>query len=243
MMATKCVNCPLRRQSLFKTLSEHDVRTMQKFKVGELIIDAGTPLLIEGSNSPQLFTALRGMGLRHKTTMDGRRQVVNFVFPGDFIGLQAGVMGEMSHSVEASSRMTLCVFNRSELWNFFKSHPERAFDITWLAAVEEHFLGEALTSIGQRSALESLSWALLRMFTRGEQIGLVQNRMMVMPFKQQDLADALGLSLVHTNKTLSKLRDSQLANWSEGQLTINDKAKLAKVAKVENEEVPTRPLM
>jgi CRP-like cAMP-binding protein len=224
-------------------MSEQDVKAMQKFKVGELIIEAGTPLLMEGSNSPQLFTALRGMGLRYKTTLDGGRQIVNFIFPGDFIGLQAGVMGEMAHSVEASSKMTLCVFNRSEFWNFYKTHPERGFDITWLAAVEEHFLGEALTAVGRRSALEALSWALLRIFLRGEQMGLVHNRSMELPFRQQDLADAMGLSLVHTNKTLSKLRDRQLANWSDGQLTINDLAKLAVVAKVELESIPQRPLM
>ncbi len=242
-MATKCENCPLRRQPLFTPMSDMDVRAMQRFKVGELIIDAGTPVLIEGSNSPQLYTALRGMGLRYKLTMDGQRQVVNFVFPGDFIGLQAAVMGEMSHSVQASSRMTLCVFNRSELWNFFKTHAERAFDITWLAAVEEHFLGEALTSMGQRSALEALSWALLRMFLRAEQIGLVQNRCMALPYRQQDLADALGLSLVHTNKTLSKLREMQLADWSDGRLVINDKERLAKIAKIELEKAPVRPLL
>ncbi|WP_392337203.1 Crp/Fnr family transcriptional regulator [Loktanella salsilacus] len=242
-MATPCSQCPLRRHPIFKSMSEQDVKAMQKFKVGELIIEAGTPLLMEGSNSPQLFTALRGMGLRYKTTLDGGRQIVNFIFPGDFIGLQAGVMGEMAHSVEASSKMTLCVFNRSEFWNFYKTHPERGFDITWLAAVEEHFLGEALTAVGRRSALEALSWALLRIFMRGEQMGLVHNRSMELPFRQQDLADAMGLSLVHTNKTLSKLRDRQLANWSDGQLTINDLAKLAVIAKVELESIPQRPLM
>ena len=242
-MATKCENCPLRRQPLFVRMSDQDVRIMQRFKVGELVIDAGTPVLIEGSNSPQLFTALRGMGIRYKLTLDGQRQIVNFVFPGDFIGLQAGVMGEMSHSVEASSKMTLCVFNRSELWNFFKSHPERAFDITWLAAVEEHFLGEALTSIGRRTALERLAWALLRIFVRGESIGLVQGRTMALPFRQQDLADAMGLSLVHTNKTLSKLREQQMADWSDGQLTVNDREKLAQVAQMELDPVPRRPLM
>ena len=242
-MATPCSQCPLRRLPIFKPMSDQDVHAMQKFKVGELIVDAGTPLLIEGSNSPQLYTALRGMGLRYKTTVDGGRQIVNFVFPGDFIGLQSGVMGEMAHSVEATSRMTLCVFNRTELWNFFKSHPERGFDITWLAAVEEHFLGEALTAVGRRSAMEALSWALLRMFMRGEQMGLVHNRRMALPFRQQDLADAMGLSLVHTNKTLSKLRDRQLADWSDGHLTINDIRKLAILAKVELDPVPQRPLM
>ncbi|SEP69370.1 cAMP-binding domain of CRP or a regulatory subunit of cAMP-dependent protein kinases [Loktanella sp. DSM 29012] len=242
-MATLCENCPLRKQPLFVGMSDSDVQTMQKFKVGELSVDPGTPLLIEGSNSPQLFTALRGMAIRYKTTADGRRQVVNFVFPGDFIGLQSGLMNEMSHSVEARSKMTLCVFNRSELFSFFKSHPERAFDITWLAAVEEHFLGEALTTVGQRTAKQSLAWALLRIFERGRMIGLVRNRAMDLPFRQQDIADALGLSLVHTNKTLGHLRESQLVNWSDGQLTINDTDKLAAVAGVETDLVPRRPLM
>jgi len=242
-MATKCANCPLRQQPLFKDMDAAAVKAMERFKVGELTIEAGTPLLIEGSSSPQLFTALKGMGTRYKTTANGERQVINFVLPGDFIGLQAGVMGEMSHAVEASSKMTLCVFNRSELWTFFRSNAERAFDITWLSAVEEHFLGEALTSIGQRSAIEALSWALLRVFNRGEKIGLVQNRTMVLPYRQQDLADALGLSLVHTNKTLGKLRDRQLANWSDGRLTVPDKDKLAAIAGVEPTDAPVRPLM
>lgn len=118
-MTTDCANCPLRRHDLFKTFSEQDLKSIQKFKVGEIKVDPGTPLLMEGSNSPQLFTALRGMGLRYKTLANGRRQVLNFVFPGDFLGLQSGLMDEMGHSIEATSHMTLCVFNRSELWTFF----------------------------------------------------------------------------------------------------------------------------
>ncbi len=216
---------------------------MDRFKVGELVVDAGAPILMEGSNTPQLYTALRGMGLRSTTLANGRRQVINFVFPGDFIGLQAGVMGEMKHSVASASTMTLCVFDRREFWTFFKNHPERAFDMTWLAAVEEHLLGETLATVGQRSALEAVAWALIRIFKRCEAVGLARNRSVPFPFKQQDLADALGLSLVHTNKTLMKLRDRQLANWSDGQLSINDIDALAAAADIEVTESTQRPLV
>ncbi|SFR39712.1 Crp/Fnr family transcriptional regulator [Litoreibacter janthinus] len=242
-MVIKCQNCPLRGKDLFVELSSDEVKFMEKFKSGELKIDAGTPLLMEGSNSPQLFTALRGMGLRYKLLPDGQRQVINFVFPGDFIGLQAGVMGEMGHSVEATTQMTLCVFDRSEFWNFFRAHPGRAFDLTWMAAVEEHFLGEAMASVGQRSALEAIAWALVRIFQRGNALGLVNGNTMPLPYRQQDMADALGLSLVHTNKTLAKLRDRQLASWMGGDLQINNIAKLAELAKMEVEETPKRPIM
>ncbi|MCR8825502.1 Crp/Fnr family transcriptional regulator [Photobacterium sp. TY 1-4] len=216
---------------------------MQNFKVGELEVDAGTTLLMEGSNSPQLYTALRGMGLRYKTLENGNRQVTNFVFPGDFIGLQAGIMGEMQHSVEASSSMTLCVFDRSELWSFFRNSPERAFDLTWMAAAEEHFLGEALASVGQRTAFEAIAWALCKIMLRGQGLGLAKDRVMPMPFRQQDLADALGLSLVHTNKTLSKLRNRQLANWGDDMLIVNDLGALADAAGMTLEPPMKRPIM
>lgn len=241
-MATKCTNCPLRRRDLFVEMSKDDVSFMEKFKVGEMVIDPGTPILMEGANSPQLYTALHGMGLRQKTLSTGERQVLNFVFPGDFVGLQAGVLGEMSHSVEATTRMTLCVFDRSEFWNFFKHNPERAFDLTWLAAVEERLLGDALTTIGQRPALQATAWALVRIFQRADALGLAQNQTIRFPFKQRDLADALGLSLVHMNKTLKRLRDLQLANWTDGALHIVDLKELAHIARFEMEEPQKRPL-
>jgi len=216
---------------------------MQRFKHGELKIDAQTPVLMEGLNSHQLFTALKGMGLRYKTLPDGRRQVVNFVLPGDFLGLQAGVMGEMKHSVEAVTPMVLCVFDRSELWSLYKNQPQRAFDLTWAAAMEEHFLGEALTTLGQMSALERISWGLLRFFYRCKSLNLIDGDRCPFPFKQQDLADALGLSLVHTNKTLMKLRDRQVLSMRDGILAIHDPDELQALSGMEIDIPDKRPLI
>lgn len=216
---------------------------MQKFKVGELVVDPGTPILMQGSNAPQLFTALSGMGIRERHLKNGNRQVINFIFPGDFIGLQAALLGEMGHSVEARTKMRLCVFNRSELWNFYKSNPQRAFDITWLAAMEENFLGESLSSVGQRTAIQAIAWAILRIFQRGEALDLVRNNTMDLPYTQRDVADAMGLSLVHTNKTLSKLKHQQLASLSDGQLQVNSLEALAEIAMTDLEPLGKRPLI
>ncbi len=242
-MTTQCQNCPLHRKDLFVTMSREELDYMQKFKVGELTVDPGTPLLMEGSNAPQMFTALSGMGIREKNLENGERQVISFVFPGDFIGLQAGVLGEMGHSVEARTHMRLCVFDRSEFWSFFRSHPSRAFDITWLAAVEEHFLGETLATLGQRTAIQAISWALIRVFQRGRALGMVTHNQMAFPFTQRDLADALGLSLVHTNKTLAKLKERQLAAWHDGILQINDLERLAVIGITSTDMPQKRPLM
>ena len=242
-MPTKCANCSLRRRDLFQSLTADEVRFMQRFKVGELVVDAGTPILMEGSNSPQLYTALHGMGLRYKLLANGKRQVLNMIFPGDFIGMQAGIMGQMGHSVEATTKMTLCVFDRSEMWTFFKESPQRAFSLTWLAAVEEHFMGDALSTVGQRSALQGLAWVLARVYIRAQALGMVDGATMKFPFKQQDVADLLGLSLVHTNKTLAQLKAKQLAHWSDGTLRVPDLQALADVALLDDTDPTKRPIM
>lgn len=241
-MATKCEHCPIRRKDLFLDMSANEVALMQKFKAGELVVDPGTPVLLQGSNSPQLFTVLHGMGLRYRMLSNGERQVVNFVFPGEFLGLQAGLMGEMGHSVEATTKLTLCVFDRKELWNFIKANPEKGFEMAWLAAVEEHFLGSALTTVGQRTALQAVSWAFVKLYLRAQASGSLDGNRMRFPFRQQDLADALGISLVHTNKMISKLRNQQLISWEGEWLRVLDLHALGELGITEIDALPRRPI-
>ena len=242
-MAVKCAECPLRRKTHFVPMSHEEVAFMQDFKVGELEVDRGTVVLLEGSNSPQLFTLFSGMGLRYSTLCNGRRQVLNFLYPGDFIGLQAGLLQEMSHSVEATTSMKLCVFDRKSLWRLFREHPSRAYDLTWIAAADEHFMGDALTTVGQKDAEARIAWALIKLWGKCKALDLVSGTSCPLPFRQQDLADALGLSLVHTNKTLAKFRERQLAVWSGGTLRIPEPEALAEIGMVERIERSPRPLM
>ncbi|WP_019953357.1 Crp/Fnr family transcriptional regulator [Yoonia vestfoldensis] len=243
-MVTTCRNCPLRKQPIFDQFTDAEINFMQAFKSGELKIAAGTTLMMEGSNSPQLYTALDGMGLRYKTLMSGDRQVLNFVMPGDFIGLQAGVMKEMQHSVEATSDMVLCVFDRKRLWELFRDQPGRAFDLTWLAAVEEHFLGERLAVLGHMTGITRIARALVRIYDRAEAVKLGKDYVMPLPYKQQDMADALGMSVVHTNKMLKKLRDQKLATWRGGRLEIHDYPALCEIAELDRDDTPVRrPLL
>lgn len=242
-LKTPCTHCPLRPKRLFKDFSKNTLEFMSRFKVGELTVDAGTPLLSEGSSTPQLYTALRGMGLRYKTLENGERQVLSFVMPGDFIGLQAGVMGEMQHSVEATTPMVLCVFDRSELWHLFRDEPQRAFDLTWIAAIEEHFLGESLASLGQRTGAERVAWALVRLYIHLSALDMREDDSVPLPYRQQDLADALGLSLVHTNKTLGAFRQTGLLTWKDGRLRLPGFRRLAVMAGVDPEAEPVRPLI
>lgn len=243
MAAIPCRRCPLRANRLFAPMTDEEVAFMERFKTGELTVERGTMILMEGSNATQIYTVLSGMGVRSKMLENGERQVINFLFPGDFLGLQASVMGEMKHTAEATTEMRLCVFRREDLWLLFRTQPSRAYDLTWLAAVEEHFLGETIATIGQRDATQRLSWALLRLYLRVRALGLGSDGTVPLPFRQQDLADALGLSLVHTNKVLARLREAGMATWRDGILVVGNLENLAKTALVDLEKPEVRPLL
>jgi CRP-like cAMP-binding protein len=135
----------------------------------------------------------------------------------------------MGHSVEALSDMMLCVFQRSRLWELFRGHPGLAFDLTWLAAREERMLDEHLLSIGQRSADERAAYLILFLHSRAQLRGMTNGRSFEFPLNQRHLADALGLSLVHTNRVLNRLSRRGAIKWQAHVLRL-DTRKLEEIA-------------
>lgn len=229
---TACETCRLRGLKHYRSFSsESEIKFVSNFKSGELNCEPGMTVAAESSFSPHLFTVLDGWGFRYKTLEDGRRQVLNYLVPGDLIGLQGAVLDNMDHSVEALTNMRLCVFERSRIFTLFEKHAELAYDITWLAAREEFMLDEHLLSVGRRTAIERAAYLLAFLYNRGTVSGLISSRRKPhLPLTQDLLADTLGLSLVHTNKTLRKLSDRKLISWQDKGCNILDADGLAAVA-------------
>jgi CRP/FNR family transcriptional regulator, anaerobic regulatory protein len=235
-----CEKCPLRQFECLREFNAKELEFVSSFKSGELNVQAGTSILLQSTNSAHLYTVLSGWAFRYKTLVDGRRQILNYAIPSDLIGLQGSVNDEMQHSVEALTDVMLCVFPREKLWDLYTSYPTLAFDITWIAAREEQILDEGLTSVGRRTAMERLAYLLLTMFQRAEEVGLTKGNSIQFPFTQQHVADTLGLSLVHTNKTLQRLNATKAMCWKGRRFEILDRKALAKLASYERPEPRAR---
>lgn len=238
-----CYECPLRQSKRFRPFTEAELEFVATFKRGELLADAGTTVLVEGARSAHLYSILSGWGFRYKILEDGRRQILNYVVPGDMIGLQGAVMAEMQHSVEALTPLTLCVFERSRLFSLFEHHAGLSFDLTWLAAREESILDEHLLSVGRRSAQERASYLLAFLYDRGKAAGILGDEQRHVPITQMHFADTLGLSIVHTNKTLKKLADRGLIRWRERGCDILDPEGLQQIAGWSPGEARVRPFI
>ncbi len=236
-----CAKCPIRGLSTFRKFNKKELEFISGFKTGELTVDPGATILSEGASSAHLYTVLSGWGFRYKLLDDGRRQILNFLLPGDFVGLQASLLTEMQHSVESLTTMLLCVFERERLWSLYKEMPALAFDMTWLAAREEQVLDEHLLSLGQRTAEERAAYLLLFLFARAEVRGLTKGNSFAFPFTQPHIADALGLSLVHTNRVLNRMARRKMIVLNKRHLELIDRERLAEIARWEPRSDGPRP--
>lgn len=240
---TKCRNCPLAEFKHFRKFNQKELSFISDFKTGELSVDARATVIVDGAHSAHLYTVLSGWAFRYKILEDGRRQILNYAMPGDLLGLQGSLMGEMQHSIEALTPMVLCVFERDKLSELYSNHPTLSYDITWIAAREEWILDENLLSVGRRTAIERAAYLLAFLSKRAKAINLSTRGKVTMPITQQMIADTLGLSIVHTNKTLRKLSARGLVKWLDRGCEVIDDDALSKIANWEYQLPDSRPFL
>lgn len=239
-----CINCPLRKLGTFSPNTTEEIAFIQAFKSGEVSLQAGSLLVREGVSSGEFYTLLRGWGFRFRTLSSGRRQILNFLLPGDFVGLQEKLGAHASNGVEMLTDSVLCRFPADRLWDLYRNHPSLSYDITWIAAHEELIVDENLVSVGQRSAQQRIAMLILHLFKRAESVGLKDaDGTVPFPVSQQHMADALGLSLVHTNKTLGKLAQTGMFRIKEGRLAIGKPESLNRLADYFSVPLRGRPLI
>ncbi|MDP9043820.1 MAG: Crp/Fnr family transcriptional regulator [Pseudomonadota bacterium] len=246
MKYVPCDACPLRQLPLFIPHSGPELALIESLKREQVTVGGSRTIIHEGQPNAALYTLLSGWAFRFKTLSDGRRQILNFLLPGDFIGVQQK-MGEASpHGVQALTDSVLCMFQSTALWNLHGSAPTLGFAVTWLTAQEESLVDDNLLTVGRRSAEERIATLLVTLFKRAGALILDFEREHGVPFPltQQHIADALGLSLVHTNKTLRKLERRGLHRIDEGRLFLLDPKALARLGDLYGDGRPApRPLI
>jgi len=238
-----CGQCPLRPLPTFLAVRPDELAHIEGLKIGQLRLPAGTAVQREGESSDRIHTLLRGWAFRFKTLSDGRRQILNILLPGDLIGLQGELLAASACGVETLTEVLLCTFARDALLTFYREHPGLALQVTWLAAHEERLVDDAVLTVGRRTALERVAALLVHLYKRAAGAGLAAADLVPFPLTQEHIADTLGLSVVHTNRMLQKLRRGGFVRLENGALGIGDLRALRRVGLYWEEPSPRRPLI
>jgi CRP-like cAMP-binding protein len=190
-------------------------------------------IITEGRNYETLLVLMEGSAIRYRVLRDGRRQVLNIVLPGDFIGFPGCFFESALYSVTALTDAVVSSVPFTVLIGLFDRYPRVAAAIFWSFACEAALYAEHLIDVGRRSALERVAHFLLELLTRLQVVGLADERSYQMPLTQELIADALGLSIPHVNRTLRQLRDDGLLAIEEQRVVIRDIDALSTLADFE----------
>ena len=186
-----------------------------------VVIPAGTEFVAEGEPTQECRLLLVGHAFRHRTLSDGRRQIMNFHVPGDFVDLQ-GLVLEIDHSVTALSECEVAIVPHARLNAIIDGYPAVTRALWRFTLLEGAVFREWMVGMGRRSAYARIAHLLCEVFLRLRQVGLVERNRCRFPVTQTHLSDALGLSVVHTNRVLQALRANRLVEFNGGELVVLD---------------------
>ncbi len=191
----------------------------------------GTDLIAEGDKPESVFLILEGWAFRYKHLADGSRQIMAYLIPGDLCDIRIFLFEEMDHSIGLLSDARVVKIPAADMLNLLDRYPRIERGLLWATLVDESTLREWLLNVGQRDALQRISHLFCELCVRLKVVKLVDgNETFVLPLTQAELADTTGMTTVHVNRSLQRLRNDGLIVAKDGKLTILDFERLAKIA-------------
>ncbi len=216
----------VRKLNATSRLSEDDGDMLCALCVGITRTSRHEDIIAEGDRPQAVHLLLSGWAARYRILPDGGRQITAFLIAGDFCDLHVTVLRNMDHGIVALTDCEYACIPSDTLDAYTADHPRiaRAF---WRATlVDEAILREWVVNVGRRDAMQAVAHLLCELYLRADIAGLANGDTIALPITQDDLADATGMTPVHMNRTLQKLRGLGLIDLTHKRLTVRDMAGL-----------------
>jgi CRP-like cAMP-binding protein len=169
-------------------------------------VAADQDIVREGDRPAESCLILSGMAFRYKMTEAGKRQIMSFHIAGEIPDLQSLHLRTMDHGLSTLTRCRLAFVAHGSLHALFEQHP-RLSSVFWRETlIDAAIFREWVVNVGRRPALARMAHLLCELYLRHKAVGLVTDHAFEVPITQSELADAVGLSNVHVNRTLQELR-------------------------------------
>ena len=190
----------------------------------------GSDIQQDGQSASAAYVIVEGLALSHRCLQDGARQIIALHFAGDLVGLSAVVCGHQSQGLAALTSVKAAEIPKDALLKLIESNAELAYLLTRDMARDARIAQEWLVGLGRRSAYVRAAHLICEIVSRYVEIDPAVCDRYPFPLTQAELADALGLSIVHVNRVLQRLRGEGLIELASNALTILNWSALRKTA-------------
>ena len=228
---TRCAVCPIRRKALFQVVSEDYLHDAESRRSAQYRLSARSSLYAESGLATMAYTLFDGWLFLYRNHSDGSRQGLRVALPGDFVGYAATSDNTHSHGAVAITDAVVCAFRQADLHAMIDKHVDIARQITsiqshYLSTCESHLLG-----LGRKSAEQRIAHAIADLYHRLDLRDEVDGTTCSMPFPltQEMLGELTGLTPVHTNRVLRKLRTDGVMLCERHRVEILDLPRLVEL--------------
>lgn len=191
---------------------------------------AGETIVVEGASTTHCCFVASGFISREKRLPSGDRQILAFHILGDAVDLQSLLFTTSDHRIYANSPTSTFWVSHTDILTLSEARPIVAKALWLDCLVDAAIFREWTANVGQRNALERISHLLLEMEARFSALGLATAGTFTLPLTQAAMAEALGLSLVHLNKTLQVLRKRGWIATNGRSVALLDKPELIRLS-------------
>ena len=220
----------IKRLSNLHSLTSNEISALKKLHEHKSSFDEHRVILYEGDQQKTCMIILRGWAYRYSTLENGGRQVINYYIPGDIISPFALVQPKVNYSIESLTHLDVFTFKPEFLLQIFSEEPRLGIIYGQILGREDSISAEQIVRLGRRSAYQRTAHLLLELFYRLKKVGRTNEETYLFPLTQELLADTLGMSFVHMNRTLRKLRINNLIEQDSNKMTLLDIDELVKIA-------------
>lgn len=219
----------IKKFNLIQPLSHDEIDVLMKLHEQEIIIDANKTFIYQKSVRRKCFIVNSGWACRFLSHSNGARQIIEYYLPGDIISPFALVMPRANYSVASISCLHVSVFKPDALIDLCTDQPKLGLRYLAMLGWQDAMLVELASGIGWRTAYQRTAYFLLNLFERLKLVEKNVGNTFFAPFTQQMLADTLGLSIVHMNRTIKKLREDELIRIESNIVKLLDIVRLSQV--------------
>jgi CRP-like cAMP-binding protein len=185
-------------------------------------IEAYQDIVREGDRPSRSFALLEGVACTYKTTRAGKRQVMGYHVPGDMPDFQSLYLEVLDISIATVSPCRVGFVPHEAVRTLLRAHP-RLNEVFWRATlIDAAIVREWMLNAGRRDAFARMAHLFCELVTRLGAVGLAPDQSCELPMTQPELADALGITPVHVNRTIRDLKSAGLISLRSRRLTVLD---------------------
>lgn len=225
-LGVRPIDAMVRRLRSLANLADSDLELLRGLSERRERHGPGEQLVAESETGVRPRFIVSGWACRQRLMPDGRRQIFSLLLPGDGFGF--GVRPQLANIVALTALETVDATAIQEAVRRGGA-PGLARALAASDLLEDALLLDHAVRLGRLTAFERVAHFLLELQQRMEVVGLGDRQRFPLPLTQEILADTLGLSIVHVNRTLQQLRRSGMIELRSGVAILLEPDSMARL--------------